>query len=108
MQTRIDAESVSTAARRRPGCSRTLADEGFSVAGRTPGRTILMDMAPSLDDLRKGMKAHWQRELRVAERNGFLSSWKEQDRTCSKIFIEIYHEMVSRKRFVEPNDINRF
>ena len=90
-----------------PGCSRILADEGFSVAGRTPGRTILMDMAPSLDDLRKGMKAHWQRELRVAERNGLeLVEGTGQD--LLEIFIEIYHEMVSRKRFVEPNDINRF
>jgi hypothetical protein len=91
-----------------PHFSRILAEEGFSVAARqTPGKTILMDLAPSLDDLREGMKAHWQRELKVAERNR-LEIMEGTGQDLLESFIEIYNEMVSRKRFVEPNDINRF
>src|SRR5208337_1864829 len=47
-----------------------LSDEGFTPLGtETKGRTILMDLTPSLDDLREGMRAHWKRELKVGERN---------------------------------------
>ena len=66
-----------------------------------------MDLNPSLDSLREGMSGHWKRELKVAERKKLEIIEGEQDELFGT-FIEIYKEMVSRKRFVEPNDIDKF
>lgn len=85
-----------------------LEEEGFSSAGlESRSRTILMDLTPSIEDLRAGMKPHWKRELKVAERCG-LEFADGSDEAQFKTFIDIYREMVSRKHFVEPNDINKF
>lgn len=88
--------------------SRILEEEGFSVAhGLSASRTILMDLNPSLDSLREGMLPHWKRELKVAERKQLEVIEGDEDELFGA-FIKIYKEMVSRKRFVEPNDINQF
>jgi hypothetical protein len=85
-----------------------LKEEGFSSAGlESRSRTILMDLTPPLEDLRAGMKPHWKRELKAAERCG-LEFADGSDEAQFKTFIDIYREMVSRKHFVEPNDINKF
>lgn len=85
-----------------------LKEEGFSSLGsETRSRTILMDLTPPIEDLRAGMKPHWKRELKVAERCG-LELVEGSDEAHFKTFIDIYREMVSRKQFVEPNDINKF
>ena len=91
-----------------PFFSATLAEEGFSSLGEaTRSRTILMDLKPSLEDLREGMRSHWRRQLKVAERNG-LEIVEGSDDELFAGFIDIYREMVSRKQFVEPNDIKQF
>ena len=92
-----------------PPCLKAiLADEGFSpLAQDTPGRTVLMDLRPSIENLHEGMKSHWKRELKVAERKG-LEVIEGSGEPLFDSFIDIYREMVSRKRFVEPNDINQF
>lgn len=88
--------------------SSALTDEGFApMAEQTASRTILMDLRPSLDDLRGGMLAHWRRELKVAERNR-LEILEGTELCLFDDFIQIYKEMVSRKKFVEPNDIYQF
>ena len=85
-----------------------LRDEGFSLAPReTPIRTILMDLSPSLDDLRAGMRSHWKRELKLAERHQLEVVEGTSDELFGE-FIEIYRDMVARKKFVESNDINQF
>ncbi len=48
-----------------------------------------------------------ERELKVAERKQLQVIEGDQDELFGA-FIEIYREMVSRKQFVEPNDINHF
>lgn len=92
-----------------PPCYATvLKEEGFSVLeGVSAKRTILMDLSPSIDAIREGMMPHWRRELKVAERKQLQVIEGDQDELFGA-FIEIYKEMVSRKRFVEPNDINAF
>src|SRR5271157_3528952 len=46
-----------------------LAEEGFSSLSKgTRSRTILMDLSPSLEDLRQGMGGMWKRNLKSAER----------------------------------------
>lgn len=87
---------------------RIMTEEGFSSFHEgARGRTILMDLRPSLQELREGMNAHWKRELKVADRNNM----QVREGTGPELFtefIDIYKEMVSRKKFVEPNDIFQF
>ena len=66
-----------------------------------------MDISPSIAELREGMKSHWQRELKAVERKA-LDVVEGTGEGLFTEFIDIYREMVSRKRFVEPNDINQF
>jgi hypothetical protein len=88
--------------------SEILAEEGFSsLSEEARGRTILMDLRPPLEDLREGMRPHWKRELKAAERNDLVIAEGSSDELFEK-FVGIYREMVSRKKFVEPNDINQF
>jgi lipid II:glycine glycyltransferase (peptidoglycan interpeptide bridge formation enzyme) len=85
-----------------------LAGEGFSSTGEeTRGRTILMDLTPPLADLREGMSPHWKRELKVAEKSD-LEFIEGSSAELFETFIGMYKEMVSRKKFVEPNDIHQF
>ena len=88
--------------------SAILAEEGFSSIGEgTRGRTILMDLTPTLAELREAMSAHWRRELKVAEKNS-LEFVEGSSEDLFETFIGMYKEMVSRKKFVEPNDIHQF
>jgi len=85
-----------------------LAEEGFAaVAEEAHGRTILMNLAPNLADLRENMSSHWKRELKVAEKSN-LEFTENSSQESFESFIEMYKEMVSRKKFVEPNDIHQF
>lgn len=85
-----------------------LSEEGFFVVNnKARNRTILMDLSPSLEDLRRGMGSHWKRELKVAERNK-LEIIEGTGEELFDSFIHIYKEMVSRKRFVEPHNIEQF
>jgi lipid II:glycine glycyltransferase (peptidoglycan interpeptide bridge formation enzyme) len=87
--------------------SAILQEEGFSARRESRGRTILMDLSPDLDELREGMRAHWKRELKVAEKSKCEIVEGPNDELFGE-FITIYKEMVSRKKFVEPNDIHQF
>jgi hypothetical protein len=85
-----------------------LAEEGFSpLTKATRSRTILMDLCPPLSDLREGMQPHWKRELKVAERKALEVVEGSSDELFAT-FIGMYKEMVTRKKFVEPNDIEKF
>lgn len=91
-----------------PYLSAILAEEGFSLTcEETRSRTILMDLTPPLEVLRQGMKPHWKRELKLAERNA-LEVIEGTDDALFATFIDMYREMVSRKKFVEGNDVNQF
>lgn len=88
--------------------SNVLREEEFgSPAKETQSRTIIMDLSPDLKQLHEGMKPHWKRELKVGDKNG-LRIVAGSDAELFDSFIGIYREMVSRKRFVEPNDIKQF
>jgi lipid II:glycine glycyltransferase (peptidoglycan interpeptide bridge formation enzyme) len=91
------------------GAPRLLDQEGYDEAldsGRR-SRTILMDLTPSLPDLLDGTTPHWKRELKVGHKLGPDIVSGTADDLFGE-FIEIYREMVQRKRFVEPNDITKF
>lgn len=85
-----------------------LEQEGFAAPEQqSPSRTILMDLRPPLANLRDGMRPHWKRELKLAERHA-LEIIEGTGDELFETFIGMYKEMVARKKFVEPNDINQF
>lgn len=85
-----------------------LQEEGFSrVEGTNLARTILMDLSPALDELRKGLRPHWQRELKVAGKQKLELNEGVGDELFEQ-FVGMYKEMVARKKFREPNDIYEF
>jgi hypothetical protein len=90
-----------------PEISKILEQEGYFESTKGPDRTLYMDLTSSLDELKSGMRAHWKRELKVAEK-GNLEIVEGSDDATFESFISIYREMVDRKRFVEPNNINEF
>jgi peptidoglycan pentaglycine glycine transferase (the first glycine) len=90
------------------GSAQVLAEEGFALRGQDVGsRTILMDLTGSLEDLRAGMRPHWKRELKLAERKA-LTIIEGSDDRLFETFVDLHAEMVARKRFIEGTDINQF
>ncbi len=88
--------------------SQILDEEGFSSLGADlRGRTILMNLAPPLSELREGLSRNWKRNLKQGEQNG-LDVIEGTGEELFESFIEIYKQMVTRKSFVEPNDIHQF
>jgi lipid II:glycine glycyltransferase (peptidoglycan interpeptide bridge formation enzyme) len=89
-------------------CLPVLQEEGFSrVEGTNRARTILMDLSPTLDELQKGLRPHWQRELKVAGKQKVELVEGVGDELFEQ-FVGMYKEMVARKKFREPNDIREF
>ncbi len=85
-----------------------LEEEGF-VKRKEKGssRTVLMDLAAPMEELQKGLRPHWQRELKVAAKQQLEVTEGEED-SLFESFIEMYKEMVERKKFQEPNNIYEF
>jgi hypothetical protein len=85
-----------------------LAEEGFAaLAKERVDRTLLFDLRPSVEELRAGLRPHWHRYLKVAEKND-LEIIEGTDDRLFQMFVNVYKEMVSRKKFAEPNDIREF
>jgi len=85
-----------------------LKDEGYKpVDTEAPSRTIIIDLSHSLDELRKGFDAKWRGHLSKAERNE-LEIIEGNDDTFFEMFINLYKELLERKKFAVPNDINEF
>ena len=70
-------------------------------------RTLLVDLTYSTDELRQGMQRQWRNNLKKAEKNNLLIIQGNTD-DIFDIFKGIYHEMHSRKRFVEYVDIDKY
>ena len=85
-----------------------LKEEGFSALDRERrNRTILIDLRRPLEELRRGLRPHWQRHLKAAERNGLVIAEGSEDELL-QTFLDIYRETVARKRFVGPDDTDQF
>jgi lipid II:glycine glycyltransferase (peptidoglycan interpeptide bridge formation enzyme) len=84
-----------------------LAEEGYATSAEAPDRTISLDLTRTIEDLRNGMRPHWRRYLKVAEKND-LEIVEGSDDALFSQFIPIYRELVGRKAFAEPNDIREF
>ena len=84
-----------------------LAEEGYSARAEAPERTLRLDLTKTTEELRNGMRPHWRRYLKVAEKNDLEIVQGSAD-ALFEGFIGIYRELVSRKAFTEPNDIREF
>ena len=70
-------------------------------------RTLLVDLTCSTDELRQGMQRQWRNNLKKAEKNN-LHLLHGTTNDLYETFKDIYHEMHSRKRFVEYVDIDKY
>jgi hypothetical protein len=85
-----------------------LKEEGFSLHEKGKrSRTLLINLTPSLDDLRKGLEQKWRNCLNRAVKNR-LEIIEGHDDKLFEEFTTIYKEMLDRKQFAESNDINEF
>ena len=85
-----------------------LEGEGFRRCALLPAyRTVLIDLRRTVDDLRKGLRGNWRRDLARAEQDSF-----EIDQGAGlhlyDAFCELYREMMARKRFIDYVDIDEF
>lgn len=82
-----------------------LRDEGFAQApGFQTERTLVMDVTPDLDDLRRGFEKKWRNCLSKAERAG-LTVTSGSGLDLFDEFVALYRDMHARKQFVETADI---
>jgi len=68
-------------------------------------RTLIIDLAPSLEVLRRNLAPRWRTDLNRAEKNG-LTVIEGTNEELYDLFSSIYKEMHARKKFVEfvPTD----
>jgi hypothetical protein len=89
-------------------CTEILNQEGFTpVPEEDPGRTLLVDISAPAEDLRKKLDQKWRNCLNKAERNELEVVEGTNDSLFAE-FIDLYHALLERKQFQEPNDINEF
>lgn len=81
-------------------------DEGFRWKP-SPYRTILLNLSPSLEDLRKRIDQKWRNQLNRAEKNN-LKLINGSDAALYGKFSFMYNQMLSRKQFETSVDINEF
>jgi hypothetical protein len=70
-------------------------------------RTLLLDIRPSVEELRKQLSQRWRRCLTKAEKNN-LDIIEGTDDKMFADFIGIYGELLRRKKFDKPGDIDEF
>jgi lipid II:glycine glycyltransferase (peptidoglycan interpeptide bridge formation enzyme) len=90
-----------------PDFATILSEEGYCGAAEAPDRTLRLDLTKTTQELRQGMRQHWRRYLKVAEKSDLEIVEGSADALFEE-FVEIYRELVNRKAFAEPNDIREF
>ena len=85
-----------------------LLEEGYTpTPEESPQRTLILDIQQSMGEIRKNFKQKWRNCLNRADRNQ-LEIIEGTDDGLFSDFIGIYRELLNRKKFEEPNDINEF
>lgn len=70
-------------------------------------RTFVLDLAPSLEQLRRNLDKKWRNQLSGAERNG-LNVVAGSGKDIYQVFCSIYKQMRNRKTFETTVDIEEF
>ena len=85
-----------------------LSQEGYTpVPHENRGRTLIMDVSQPLDDVRRAFDQKWRNCLNKSERNNLEVIEGTEDSLFVE-FIALYHALLERKQFQEPNDISEF
>jgi hypothetical protein len=71
------------------------------------GRTLIVDIDPPLSEIRAKLDKKWRNCLNKAEQNDLKVVEGTEDELFAE-FIEIYRQLVERKKFATPNEINQF
>ncbi|WP_160164502.1 lipid II:glycine glycyltransferase FemX [Pedosphaera parvula] len=88
-------------------------EEAFSEYGEVqPGRasadrTFVLDLTPTLEELRKKLDQKWRNQLNRSEKNN-LTIVEGTGREEYKVFVKIYEEMWARKKFDTTVDVHEF
>jgi hypothetical protein len=83
---------------------------GYETAPvESPGgdRTIVVNLAPALEQLRKALDQKWRNQLNRAEKNG-LAILEGRGAGHYAMFLKLYQEMWSRKKFDTTVDVGEF
>ena len=70
-------------------------------------RTFVVDLGPSLEELRKGLDRKWRNQLTRAEKNN-LTVITGTGKSEYDIFCQIYSDMMNRKAFDTTVDVGEF
>jgi len=82
----------------------------FTQEASTPAntyRTFVLDLAPSLDQLRKNLDKKWRNQLTRSEKNG-LTVIADSSTGTYEIFCRMYAQMLKRKAFETTVDVEEF
>jgi len=97
-----------------PGNERTkILEDTFSITGfiedgsNLPYRTVLVNLSPAPDILRKRLKQKWRNQLNRSEKNG-LELEISDSRAAYEAFLLLYKEMFARKQFETSIDVKEF
>jgi hypothetical protein len=83
---------------------------GFTQEASTPAnlyRTFVLDLTPSLDELRKNLDAKWRNKLTQSEKKGLKVS-AEAGIDQYQTFCHMYNEMFKRKAFETTVNVEEF
>ncbi len=89
-------------------CADILSNEGFTPTHEeNRPRTLIIDIGIPPEDIRKKLDQKWRNCLNKSERNQLEVADGTEDALFAD-FIGLYGELLERKKFQEPNDINEF
>jgi hypothetical protein len=87
-----------------------LREEGFKLTAglfQNKQRTIILDLQPSVEDLRRQLRKKWRQTLSRAEKNS-LNLVERYDSTLFKTFGSLFSETIRLKKFKPGSDVNEF
>ena len=89
-------------------CETVLREAGFTVAeDNSVYRTLLVDLTPPLEEVRRKLEQKWRNQLNQSERNQ-LTVTEGTDDASWQTFEKLYCDMMARKRFDTTVSIKDF
>ena len=84
-------------------------EEGFILQNyRKSERTLLLDLNPPLDEIRKNVLQKWRNRLNRAEKNNLEVLDSDKGNNLFRMFNGIYKSLLERKYFGKPEDIRKW
>lgn len=96
--------SLSAFGDRNDALRRILINEGYCPYDARPRRTLIIDLRPSLEELRAGQEGKWRNHLNRAERKGLELTFGEDEALFDEI-TAAYRQLANRKSIGAPIDV---